>query len=279
MNTKPVRIIYDDNISPLRAEHIASMLSQFTLESIEGESSPDGEISFLVEESSLSLVDFTLDKRARVQIDFTGGATDHRRRYGGGKSQSLAKAIGLDQKKGLCVVDATAGMAADSFVMACLGANVILLERSPVLALMIHEGLHSAAQSVAASVATNDEVLGNIIQRMQLLHVDALDWLKQQENDSLEVVYLDPMFPERKKKAAVKKEMQLLHSLLEPSLQQGALREAEERNLLEQAIRTSYHRTVVKRPRHAPALGGQKPGYSLEGKSTRFDVYPKRTIS
>jgi 16S rRNA (guanine1516-N2)-methyltransferase len=275
MNTKPVRIMYDSNVTPSREKHIASMMSQFEMHAVEGDISLDGEISFLVRESSLSLIDPGLDKKARVQIDFTGGATDHRRRFGGGKSQSLAKAIGLDQKKGFSVVDATAGLAADSFVMACLGANVLMLERSPVLALMITEGLHRASQSAA----DDDQELANIIQRMQFLHVDAFDWLKKQENDSQGVVYLDPMFPERKKKAAVKKEMQLLQSLLEPSLEQEPLRESEERDLLEQAIRTSYHRTVVKRPRNAPVLGGQKPGYSLEGKSTRFDIYPKRAIS
>lgn len=274
MNTKPVRIMYDSNITLSREKRIASMLSEFQLEFIEDEIPVEEEISLLVQESRLSLIDPGLDKRAQVHIDFTGGATDHRRRFGGGKSQTLAKAVGLDQKKGLSVVDATAGLAADSFVMACLGANVLMLERSPVLALMISEGLCSAAQLAEDS----DHELSNIIGRMQFLHVDATDWLTKQKNDSLDIVYLDPMFPERKKKAAVKKEMQLLQSLLEPSLEQEPLRETEERNLLEQAIRTSYHRAVVKRPRHAPTLGGEKPGYSLEGKSTRFDIYPKRTI-
>jgi len=275
MNAKPVRVLIDDSVSSLRRKHIQSKLSHYALIPGEKAHDADPEITLFVQELHLSLIDSCLDERAQVIIDFAAGAANHRRRFGGGKSQTLAKSLGLDQKKALAVVDATAGLAGDSFVMACLGANVIMLERNPVLALMIDEALHSASQGVG----NEDEELQSIVNQMQLIHLDSISWLRQQENDSQEVVYLDPMFPERRKKAAVKKEMQMLQSLLESSWADDNLRAAEEPELLEQARRTSLFRTVVKRPRHAPPLAGQKPGYSLEGKSTRFDIYPKRSIS
>lgn len=273
MNTKPVRLLFDDSISPLRLKNLHPRLSLYGLYPDEKETDTDPKITLYIQESRLSLVDPDLDERAMVFIDFTSGAADHRRRFGGGKSQTLAKSLGLDQKRDLTVVDATAGLAGDSFVMACLGANVFMLERSPVLALMIEEALYGASQG------TGEEDLGSIIQRMQLMHVDAIDWLRQQKDESQDVVYLDPMFPERKKTAAVKKEMQLLQSLLENTPADESSSALEESELLGQARRASLFRTVVKRPRHAPPLAGEKPGYSLEGKSTRYDIYPKRAIS
>lgn len=273
MNTKPVRLLFDDSISQLRLKNLHSQLSRYGLYPGEAETDTGPKIALFIQESGFSLIDPDLDKRAMVFIDFASGSANHRRRFGGGKSQTLAKSAGLDQKRGLTVVDATAGLAGDSFVMACLGANVLMLERNPVLALMIDEALCSASRK------TGDEELGSIVDRMQLMHVDSIDWLKQQKDESLDIVYLDPMFPERKKTAAVKKEMQLLQSLLENTSIDVSLSAFEESELLGQARRASRFRTVVKRPRHAPPLAGEKPGYSLEGKSTRYDIYPKRTIS
>jgi 16S rRNA (guanine1516-N2)-methyltransferase len=270
--TTPFRIRIDDPISSQRKKTIAALLDNYGLVSSTLTDSSLQGLTLVIRETEICLVDPLLDERAGVTINFIGGAADHRRRYGGGKSQTLAKAIGLDQTKGLDVVDATAGLAGDSFVMACLGANVLVLERNPVLSLMIAEALNTATEYAAH----NDDSLATIIDQMQLMHIDATVWLDQQKEASRGVVYLDPMFPERKKKAAVKKEMQLLQSLLPTDT---TLLETEESELLEQARRVSRFRTVVKRPRHAPPLAGDKPGYSLEGKSTRFDIYPKRAIS
>ena len=90
------------------------------------------------------------------------------------------------------------------------------------------------------------------------------------EGPSPQVVYLDPMFPTRDKSAQVKKEMRLFHPLV------GADDDAP--RLLEAALALASHRVVVKRPRRAQAITGTPPSYALEGKSSRFDIYPKKSL-
>ncbi len=80
-----------------------------------------------------------------------------------------------------------------------------------------------------------------------------------------DVVYLDPMFPERQKSADVKKEMRAFHRLV------GA--DADADDLLAPALAAARYRVVVKRPRKAPDLAGRPPSHRVEGKSSRFDVY------
>ncbi|MCT1282181.1 class I SAM-dependent methyltransferase, partial [Pseudomonas aeruginosa] len=85
-----------------------------------------------------------------------------------------------------------------------------------------------------------------------------------------QVIYLDPMFPHRDKSALVKKEMRLFRPLVGDDLDAPAL--------LQAALALASHRVVVKRPRKAPIIEGPKPGYSLEGKSSRYDIYPKKAL-
>ena len=81
----------------------------------------------------------------------------------------------------------------------------------------------------------------------------------------VDVVYLDPMFPERKKSARVKKDMWLFHQLIGP--------DASEAELLDAALCCAGWRVVVKRPVRAPALGDRQPHHDIPGKTVRFDVY------
>ena len=83
--------------------------------------------------------------------------------------------------------------------------------------------------------------------------------------------FLDPMFPEKRKNAAPKKEMAAFHFLV------GA--DADADALLPLALQVAQRRVVVKRPRHAPVLAGVKPSLVLEGESTRFDIYPLRSMA
>ena len=78
------------------------------------------------------------------------------------------------------------------------------------------------------------------------------------------------MFPQRDKSALVKKEMRLFRPLAGDDEDAPAL--------LAAALALATHRVVVKRPRKAPAIAGEPPGYILEGKSSRFDIYPKKSL-
>lgn len=203
----------------------------------------------------------------KLEIDFVTGAMAHRRKYGGGKSQLIAKAVGV--KTGLfpSVLDLTAGLGRDAFVLAGLGCQVTLVERNPDVFMALSDA-YGRALDLAPE---RDPSLLQILKRMHLVHQNAFDYLASLEVLTHQVVYLDPMFPERKKSAAVKKEMVILQQLV------GADEDAFE--LFDAALKRTPHRIVVKRPRHAPALSAWDPPLVFEGESSRFDVYPYKKLS
>ena len=82
--------------------------------------------------------------KTRVVVDFCAGATAHRRKFGGGKGQDIAKAVGVSAAYIPTVVDATAGLGRDSFVLATLGCDVTAIERQPVVAALLQDGLGRA---------------------------------------------------------------------------------------------------------------------------------------
>ncbi|MFT6914794.1 MAG: 16S rRNA (guanine1516-N2)-methyltransferase [Motiliproteus sp.] len=195
-----------------------------------------------------------------VRVDFLGGTVAHRRLFGGGAGQQIAKAIGIKQGIRPQVADLTAGLGRDSFVLATLGCRVQLVERAPVVGLLLEDGLERAKF---------DPEVGPIITDMSLHQGDALAWLSAVQT-APEVIYLDPMFPHSEKSAQVKKEMLLFRDLV------GA--DADASVLLETALQSVQYRVVVKRPRKAPTLNDRKPSFSLDGKSGRFDVYSIKAL-
>ncbi len=193
-----------------------------------------------------------------IYADFTAGAAAHRYRFGGGRNQPLARAVGLRGARTPSVVDATAGLGRDAFVLAGLGCAVRLVERSPIIAALLHDGLQRARR---------DSLIGPwVAERMQLVTADSRVYLGQlAAAQRPEVVYLDPMYPQRRKTALAAKELRLLRWLA------GADDDAAE--LLAAALTCAQQRVVVKRPRLAPALAGPPPSFQINTPKTRFDVY------
>ncbi len=197
-----------------------------------------------------------------ILVEFTEGAVDHRRKFGGGKGQMIAKAVGIKAGVYPHVLDATAGMGKDSFVLATLGCQMTMLERSPIVQVLLQDGL-KRAQSYARE---QDIELLQVIERMALVQQDSRAYLELLAPEQFpDVIYLDPMFPERTKTADVKKEMAAFHSVV------GKDEDADA--LLPLALSKVNYRVVVKRPRKAPFLNNQTPSYQLEGKSSRYDIY------
>lgn len=194
-----------------------------------------------------------------VRVDWVTGRSGHRRRQGG--AELLVKAVGVARaSRPLRVADATAGLGEDALVLAGYECELRLFERSPVMAELLADGMARAQQEPALMAR-----LG----RMQLEHGDATTWFRQHP-ETLDVVYLDPMFPEKRNSAAVRKEMQLARSVVGDD-EDGAV-------LLEAALVAARHRVVVKRPRRAAPLPGPAPATAVEGRSSRFDVYSLRAL-
>ena len=209
----------------------------------------------------LSLLPVRRNQHGPVRCDFTSGAFTHRRKFGGGNGQAIAKAVGLSGKFLPGVLDLTAGLGGDGFVLASLGCRVRLLERNPIVHSLLRDGLDRAVMA-----GEQDSELADIVARLSLIEADSKQFLGQlAASEQEDIVFLDPMFPERKKSAKVKKEMQVFHSIV------GADPDAGE--LLELALQRARYRVVVKRSASADHLAGMAPSYSLEGKSTRFDIF------
>ena len=169
----------------------------------------------------------------------------------------LGRAVGLKADRKPLIWDATGGLGRDAFVLADLGCEVMLCERMPVLAWLLDQAVQAAAVSGVDQIRA-------AAARMSVLAVDS----KTQRTPAGTVIYLDPMFPERKKAAAVKKEAAMLQYLADP------VDDCE--TLWQWAWDQPVERIVVKRPLRAPILGHIRPAHTLKGKSVRFDVFIRR---
>jgi 16S rRNA (guanine1516-N2)-methyltransferase len=196
------------------------------------------------------------NRRHPLTIDFNSSALQYRQARGG-KRELLLKAVAVQPDR--CVVDCTAGLGVDSWLMAAAGCTVILLERSPVLALMLGDALQRARQipEIAA-----------VADRMTLVATDAGHWLANVPTTvpaTVDTVYIDQMFPHQKKSAAVKGGMQVLQRFLG---EDGSVAD-----LLQAALTTRCRRVVVKRPLTGGESEGLVPDYQLTAKASRFDIY------
>jgi 16S rRNA (guanine1516-N2)-methyltransferase len=193
-----------------------------------------------------------------VYVDFVGGALGHRLRFGGGRGQPLARAVGIKPGFDPVVWDATAGLGRDAFVLASIGCQVTLCERSPVLAALLDDGLRRAA--------LNADIGGWLQSRMALRFGDSAHALAAlSEAQAPDTVYLDPMYPAGKPSVLVKKEIR--------AVQQLVGKDQDSQLLLDAALAVARRRVVVKRPHRAGPLHDRKPDTSIESKKTRYDIY------
>ncbi|MGH1578457.1 class I SAM-dependent methyltransferase [Planktotalea sp.] len=194
-------------------------------------------------------------KEGPLQADFVNGAVGHRLRFGGGRGQDLPKAMGLRSGKTPKIIDATAGLGRDAFLLASLGAEVTLIERSPEMHALLQAGMERA------------RLEGNgyteIIARMTLLHGDSKELLPNLEADA---ILIDPMHPPRKNSALVKRELRQVREIV------GTDEDAAE--LLSVALASARKRVVLKWPaKAAPIEGIRACSHQILGKSTRYDVF------
>ena len=218
---------------------------------------PDALMALVLTPENLQLRKMDEPKLGGIFVDFVSGAMAHRRKFGGGRGEAVAKAVGIKKEYLPDVFDVTAGLGRDAFVLAALGCKVRMLERHPVVAALLDDGLQRGYQ---------DPEIGEWLQsRMSLIHASSITALAE-ITEAPDVIYLDPMYPHRQKSALVKKEMRVFQSLV------GADDDAD--SLLAPAIALAKRRVVVKRPDYAEPLAGQKAPSAVTTKSHRFDIYP-----
>ncbi|AUJ58534.1 class I SAM-dependent methyltransferase [Coxiella-like endosymbiont of Amblyomma americanum] len=194
-----------------------------------------------------------------VYVDFLNKVLTNRRLCNNGsccrRNQLIARAIGLKTHSNLSVLDLTAGLSQDAFILADLGCKVTMLERNPIIAALLKEGLHNAITSTEWFKLLH----------LKLIETEAYNYLLAPNTPFYEVIYLDPMYPTKKKSAFSKKEMRILRHVV------GEDKDAHQ--LLKTALKKAKNRVVVKRPRISPKLGDICPTFSYKGRSSRFDIY------
>ena len=151
-------------------------------------------------------------------------------------------------------VDCTAGLGEDALLLAAAGFSVTLIERDPAIAALLADAIERAC---------DDPRLAQIAGRMRPVVGDAVDALPQL-GFTPDVVFLDPMFPAKRKDAATNKKLQIFQLLEKPC--------EDEEALLSAALSVRPRKVVVKRPLKGPALAGAKPSSSLRGKVVRYDI-------
>ena len=185
-------------------------------------------------------------------VDFTRGKAAYR--AAGKRLEPLARAVGVKGEHRPYVVDATAGLGQDAFVLAASGCKVLMLERSAVIAALLADGLRRLDTKMKENKAEENLslVFGEASQQLPDL------------SPKPDVVYLDPMYPDSGKSAAKRKSMRIFRELVGDDLDAA--------ELLDIALNAAQKRVVIKRPLKAPALKG-KPSAQLKGSTTRFDIY------
>ena len=187
-----------------------------------------------------------------IHFDLDEGSVAHRAKNVSKNSELIARAIGCKSNYRPRVLDATAGMGRDSFIMAKLGCDVLMQERCEPIYLLLENALNRLYESQPELKKTLD--------LQKLNSIESFDKL-----ETIDVIYLDPMFPSRKKSALVKKEMRLFKKL--------AGEDSDADSLLSYALKAKVKRVVVKRPKGAPQLNALKPSHEINSKNFRFDVY------
>ncbi len=221
--------------------------------------------NLIEKDGHLELILSDRDDLPPVYVDFCNPSFKYRLSKGGGRKQALARAIGLKHNAAPLVFDATAGLGRDSFVMAALGCQVIMCERSPIIHALLKDGLRRATQ---------DDDLKIICQRLSLYNGRSQDILAEIcQRQTPDAIYLDPMFPHRLKSALVKKEMRVLRAVVGDDCDSDSLFKSVLAAIKQRYDAKHNRRIVCKRPVTAPILGGLNPNFAIKTKKHRFDVY------
>lgn len=253
MPNPPIAILVEAGCGPAKLKEALGLSEQcgVPLAAQAGDRPP---LLLAVTDSGLEVRLNTPGRSRPIYADFK--QLDTRSHAGGARQQPIAKAVGLNRPKTnrpRLIADATAGLGLDSWLLAALGCQVVAIERSPVVAALLRDGLRRVS-------VDHPEV----VQRITVVQGDAREVLPTLQPQP-DVVYLDPMFPARRKASALERQsLRVLRAIV------GDDPDAQE--LLKVALTTAQQRVVVKRPRLAEALGGT-PVASHQGKSLRYDVH------
>lgn len=216
--------------------------------------------------SNLILTDKRLELHIQHEIsqkpsilftDFLEGKAGYRFVNNLTTKQPLAKAVGIKPGFRPDIIDATAGLGQDSFVLACLGCKIVMVERSPIIHALLADGMKRASQSEA--------IFPIVSENITTICMDSSRYLEIHSNRP-HTIYMDPMYPHNPKAALNKKDMRIVRDIVGD--------DDDSEKLLEVALHCAHNRVVVKRPKRAEAISiPTHPSHTIVMKNSRFDVY------
>lgn len=205
-------------------------------------------------DGSLKLLDTELLKAGGLMVEIDPRAGEQRS-WPAPKQGPLAQALGRKTKT---VIDATTGWGQDALHIFRMGYELTCLERSPVMAELLADGFKRLGEL--------DWMRRLGLVPPPLIQGDAIELLANLDSKP-DCVYIDPMFPPKRKKSALaKKSMRVLRDLLGDDM--------DRQQLFNAAFNAAGKRVVVKSPDYAAPLG-DKPTESFQGKLLRYDIYLK----
>ncbi|MCP4270503.1 MAG: class I SAM-dependent methyltransferase [Gammaproteobacteria bacterium] len=251
-----INLISDKSADQQFTQQSKVLADQLSLPVIDTKESNNYQFSLFFENGFLKLKKSNDKSAGAIWVDFTQGKSAYRQKHQGKGKLPISKACGIKHGNRPSIIDATAGLGQDAFVLAGLGCDVICIEQHPVVAALLEDGLARGRES--------DQWTQEIVSRMTLLKGRAEKLLL---TNTAEVIYLDPMFPhqQNKKQAKVKKGMHLFRAFPGTS--------SDELSLLTVALQCATDRVVVKRPDWALPLAKQQATYQVMSKNHRYDVY------
>ncbi len=229
----------------------------------------DALISFDKEGAGLTLLNQI--KMKPLLLDFELLSYRQRLLRGGRQKEPVARAVMNGLEDGALVFDATAGLGRESMILAHAGAKVVSFERQLPIWIILNDALKRAQGSrffpftlpVLSPIGTIKDY------SLALAGTDnhSLTLANDLNNARPEVIYYDPMFPERENSAQVKKDMFVFQQVI-----------GEDKDIiefLELALELAVKRVVLKRPSYAPplAVAGLERSYFVDGGQCRFDCY------
>jgi len=252
-----IAVLVVDESDQQKSEQLAE---KFQVPLINSVTKEDGYL-LLYSEGALKIMRTDEKIKSAFSIDFFSTKAKHHKLNQGRGKLPIIKACGIKHNQRPSIIDATAGLGQDSFLLASFGSMVTCIEQQPIIAELLMDALSRAKRG---SDKLGSESIIEIANRMNVICDYAETYLKRHQAD---VVYLDPMYPiqENPKQAKVKKQMQLLRDL------DGT--ESNEQALFASAIKACKKRLVVKRPNWASHLAGKEPTHHIPGKTHRYDVY------
>ena len=252
--TETLAVVFADQADHATSQALATLLAVPLLEINSLDKHSPWQFYLGYRDGALKLLDAASLKKGGLMVEIEPRPGEQAS-YPAPKKDLLAQAVG---KKTQTIIDATCGWAQDSLALFRMGYQVSCIERSPVMAALIRDGLQRLAQK--------DWVQNRQLQVPELMAGNAIDLLAALP-ETPDCIYLDPMFPpKRKKSAATRKSMSVLRDILGDDV--------DKQQLFQAAMQVAGKRVVVKGPDDAEPLGGQ-PSLSFTSKLLRYDVYLK----